>query len=100
MAVPEAQRWLFWDVDPAQIDVERDRRYVLGRVLERGRWVDVTWAVTTYGERGILAFFKTGGHPELSKRTLSFWEAYFRTEENPCPNFTTSRPSNNAPWIE
>lgn len=50
-----------WDVDIDAIDLERDRRYVLGRLLERGRMVDVRWAVSIYGLDGVRDFFRPHG---------------------------------------
>jgi len=69
MSVPSDQDWLFWDVDSRAIDLARDRRYVLGRVLERGRLTDVRWAVSAYGLESVHEFFRTGAHPEVSQRT-------------------------------
>ena len=71
MAIPVEQRWLFWDVDPDALELERDKRYVLGRVLERGRLADVRWVVGVYGLDGLRDFFRTGGHPELSPPTMT-----------------------------
>ena len=31
---------LFWDIDPATLDFDRHRRYVVGRVLEHGTFED------------------------------------------------------------
>jgi len=83
MDVPEDQTWLFWDVDPAAIELERDARYVLGRVLERGRMVDVQWVVGRYGLERIRAFFRAGAHPEVSLRTWTFWRVFLNEEDEP-----------------
>lgn len=100
MVVPVEQRWLFWDVDPAAIDLERDRRYVLARVLERGRLADVRWAVGVYGVDGVQAFFRNGGHPELSRATVGLWRAFFNESGEPWPNPTNWRKTSAAPWID
>jgi hypothetical protein len=39
---------LFWDVDPATLDMDRHRKYIFARVLERGTFFDID-------ERGSLA---------------------------------------------
>jgi hypothetical protein len=37
VAIPTKMRWLFWEVDPGKIDVERHADYVIARVVEYGR---------------------------------------------------------------
>jgi hypothetical protein len=44
---PEVER-LFWDVDPAGIDLARHADYVLERVMARGGWVAMQWLRRTY----------------------------------------------------
>ena len=41
--IPTELAWLFWDVDPAQIDLERHRDYILERVMMRGDWFAMRW---------------------------------------------------------
>ncbi|HEY1534244.1 MAG TPA: hypothetical protein VGF76_09500 [Polyangiaceae bacterium] len=100
MGVPAERRWLFWDVEPDAIDLERDRRYVLARVLERGRLADVRWAAQVYGLDGVHEFFRTGGHPELSRATVGLWRAFFNEQGDPWPNPTSWRKTSAAPWID
>jgi hypothetical protein len=40
MAPPEALHWLFWDVEPTSLELQQHVRYILARVLERGRLSD------------------------------------------------------------
>jgi len=100
VSVPSEHAWLFWDVNPAKIDLARDRRYVLGRVLERGRLVDVRWALGHYGLDGFREFFEQGGHPELSRRTRAFWRAFFKVSDDQWPNASSSRKNSSAPWVD
>jgi hypothetical protein len=98
MAPPEALHWLFWDVEPADLDLEQHAHYILARVLERGRLSDVTWAIGAYGLDTIHAFFRDAAHPELSARTLAFWRALFRAEDTPWRTVPAWRKSSSAPW--
>ena len=41
-------RRLFWDVDPATIDEQAHRRYVIQRVLERGSLEDIRATIAHY----------------------------------------------------
>lgn len=100
MAVPKEHVWLFWDVDPSAIDLERDRRYVLSRVLERGRLADLRWLVGVYGLEGIQDFFQKGAHPEVSRATRAFWRAFFDEKGGEWPDTSSWRTSSAAPWID
>jgi hypothetical protein len=100
MSIPVEHRWLFWDVDPSAIDLDRDRRYVLGRVLERGRLVDVRWVVSRYGLEGVHEFFRAGAHPEVSRATRSLWHAVFTDDGDEWPTQPSSRSPSAAPWID
>jgi hypothetical protein len=100
MAVPAERNWLFWDVDPNAIDLLRDRRYVLARVLERGRLSDVRWVVREYGLEGLHEFFQSGGHPELSRATVALWQAFFDERGDAWQTSASWRKSSAAPWID
>lgn len=47
--VGSLDRRLFWDVDIADIDEERHKRFIIQRVLERGGLEDIRNAVRHYG---------------------------------------------------
>ncbi|HEX6763928.1 MAG TPA: hypothetical protein VF103_00590 [Polyangiaceae bacterium] len=100
MVVPSEHAWLFWEVKPGAIDLERDRRDVLGRVLERGRLADVRCIVREYGLERVRDFFRAGAHPEISRKTRSFWRAFFNEVGDEWPDASRSRPINGAPWID
>jgi hypothetical protein len=44
---------LFWDVDRNSVDLEKNARWLLGRVLERGRWEDWLLIRNHYGRQRI-----------------------------------------------
>ena len=98
MAPPTAIAWLFWDVDPASIECDRDEGYILPRVLESGGMAEVRWAIATYGRDRIHRFLRDVGHPELSPRTLTFWRAVFKAEAETWATSPDWRRSNCAPW--
>ena len=98
MSIPEEMRWLFWDADVGSIDIDRDAVDILARVLERGRLADVKWAMRTYGLERIRRFFAESGHPGISRRTLSFWKAFFGTEGKTWRAKASFRMSSSIPW--
>jgi len=99
MGLPERLHWLFWEVDPWEIDVERHADYVIARIVERGRMEDVDWVLATYGDDRVHRFFRDVGHPELSPRTLSFWRAYFQAKDERWTDTAAWRRSSSVPWI-
>lgn len=98
--VPAEHAWLFWDVDWRAIDVARDRRYLMSRVLEHGRLADVRWLVELYGLPAIRDFFESGGHPEITGPTLSLWRAAFNAQGGAWPSQPSWRTNSSAPWID
>jgi squalene cyclase len=96
--VPDELAWLFWEVDPSELEVFEHRTFIIPRVLEKGRFTDVKWVLSTYGEAEVHAFLRDVGHPELSRRTLAFWRAYFEADGEVWRTFP-SRTTSGAPWI-
>lgn len=98
--LPESIRWLFWEVDFEAIDVDHDTDYILARVLERGRMMDVRWAMQQFGMDRIHAFFRDVGHPEISERTLAFWRTVLDAEGESWVERPAWRTSNDVPWLD
>jgi hypothetical protein len=90
---------LFWNVDFGRLDAERDADFILSRVLERGRLVDVRWAVSRYGLARIHRFFRDAPRLELSPRTVRLWRVVLRAEEEKWPEPPAWRRSSSVPWI-
>jgi len=91
-------RWLFWDVEPDALDLAEHARFVILRVLEKGRSSDVGWLLVQYGEDRIHELLRTTVTTELSPRTLAFWRAYFRAEQEDWPTPPAFRRSSWPPW--
>lgn len=70
--IPPELGWLFWDVDPTQIDVERDRDYVLERVMTRGDLLAMRWLIAQV-EKLVLAEFLLRRGDRLTPRDRAFW---------------------------
>ena len=87
---------LFWDADPADLDYDRHRRYVVQRVLERGTVSDLGQIFRLYSMQGVVETAKT--LRALEPRALSFVACI---ANEPKENFRcyTQRQSSQAPWI-
>ena len=97
--IPKRHHWVFWDVDPKKLDTAGAAHYLLPRILEFGGIAEVRWAIKTYGMEGIHRFLREVGHSELSDRTLGFWRAALRAENEVWASPPTWRRNSGAPWI-
>ena len=73
--VPETFRPLFWDTDAAKIDVRKNSRYIVERVLELGGLDALIWMERFYPARKIIEVLKTSR--KISKKSKNFWEVWF-----------------------
>ena len=86
---------LFWDADPADLDMDKHKAYIVDRVLERGRWEDWLLIRNYYGLEKIkeIALNIRGMYPE----SLSFIALMTHTPENQFRCYTLLQ-SKNRPW--
>jgi hypothetical protein len=96
--IPDEIRWVFWDVDPAELDPDRDANYILPRILEHGGLAEVRWLIGRFGLERIHAFLRDVGHPELGGRTLAFWRAVFQAEDETWASPPDWRRHKSIPW--
>lgn len=76
------KRTLFWDVDRESIDPERNKRFIIERILARGDVDDFRFAEGLYGSdtlRETLLKAKT-----IDRKSLSFWCFYFNIDKQRC----------------
>ena len=66
---------LFWDCDPATLDLEKHKRFIIHRVLTRGRWSDWKLLRKTYPEDILKE--ETMQMRQLDPRSLAFCSAIF-----------------------
>jgi len=95
--LPAALHKLFWDVDPATVQVDAHRNFILDRVLELGGIEAVRWAERTYGTAGIRGYFLARGCRVLSAKTRAFWQAMLNLDEATC-TAKSSYPTSNPLW--
>jgi len=71
---PFAQN-LFWDVDINDVDLQKHKRYIVERVLTRGKMQDFEKLLTLYSKEEIRIELKKS--KELDPKTLHFCSWYF-----------------------
>jgi hypothetical protein len=70
--LPREVEELFWETDPAGVDLERHRDYVMERVMARGGWEAMRWLRRTYA-RELLADFLLRKGSRLAPRERAYW---------------------------
>jgi len=73
--IPAEYRHLFWDTDPAKIDIKSNQRYIIERVLEFGRIDALRWLQLTYPTKSIIETLLTTR--KISVRSKNFWGVWF-----------------------
>lgn len=89
--LPPAVAKLFWDVDPAQIDLEKHRDYVIERVMARGTWAAMQWLQKAY-RPAVLADFVHRKGQRLPPREEAYWALVAGVE------VTQRRGGGRPPW--
>lgn len=64
---------LLWDVDPASLDLDSDRAYVMERVMTRGTWEAMKWLLAAYAPSVIREYLEQRGARTLPPSVLAFW---------------------------
>lgn len=82
--IPEKFRWLFWETNPGEIDLEQHEPYIIERFLEYGTWEGIRWLRKTYNDERIRTYVLKRGYRTLSKKTLSFWKFLLHLEKEEC----------------
>lgn len=70
---PPSVLLLLWDVDPAGIDLDRDRWFIMERVMSRGSWDAMRWLRARYPREVLAEFVRGEGQRKLSPRDLAYW---------------------------
>lgn len=97
--LPPRLKRVFWNVDFAKLHPDRDVDVIIARVVEFGVLDEVRWLIDRYGLERIHEFFREVGSPEITDRTVAFWRAVFKAENEQWPRPPTWRRNSSAPWV-
>ena len=73
LRLPQCLETLFWDCDPRALTWERNRAFIIRRVLDRGDWQAMQWLRQAVGDGAIRDWFLTKRGRGLDPRKLRFW---------------------------
>ncbi|MBI4680943.1 MAG: hypothetical protein HY753_07015 [Nitrospirae bacterium] len=74
--VPEGFHYLFWDTDPKSIDLKKNARYVIERVLELGGLDALRWLQRNYPTRHIIETLEISR--KITPKSRNFWTIWFK----------------------
>lgn len=74
--IPKGLKYLFWDIDTTNLDCEQYKQFIIERILEKGDFNAVSWAIHTYKIDTIREIIYTPIN--LSRQTINFWKGYFK----------------------
>ena len=78
--IPTFLKKYFWDVDLAQLDVEKHSRFIIERILEYGRPEAVRWMRETFSPAQIKQVIMTSKN--LSPKSANFWGFIFHLSKD------------------
>ena len=72
--IPGEHAQIFWNVDEAKLDLDRDAAFIITRILSQGAIAQTDWLRARYGDRKIRAVLRAPrGARELSVRDVAYW---------------------------
>ncbi len=86
---------LFWDVDSSKLDVEKNKRLIIDRVLSLGTLKEFKAILGVYGKAVIKNEVQNIGYFDV--KTLEFIVSYFGIEKHKMKCYTKKQ-SNRAHW--
>ena len=69
-------RPIFWDLDAEKLDLQKNARQIIERILEWGDLEQVRWMIKTYSKEEIIEAVK--GSRQLSSKSANFWATYYK----------------------
>jgi hypothetical protein len=72
--LPEMLRDLLWDHDFGQLDWQKHRDFIVGRVLQAGSWEAISWLRTVLGDEELRDWIERRRGRSLSAKQLRFWQ--------------------------
>jgi hypothetical protein len=73
----------FWDVDFEKLDLDKSRRFILNRVIDRGNTPSLRWALSIYSKDEIRELILTSR--DLSRKTANFWADMLAVDKSQVP---------------
>ena len=79
MSVPERFKSLFWDTSLINIQIKRNARYIIERVLESGDLDAIQWMQMVYPVRTIMDTLNVSRN--ITAKSKNFWMIWFGVDD-------------------
>lgn len=89
--VADFSRHLFWDVDIAKLEMDKNRRFLVGRVIQRGNLDDLHKLLSYYGKSEVREIVKE--LPWMNEKDMAFVHIFFDIPFNEMRCFTRDSPA-------
>lgn len=70
--LPEDLQAILWSKDIHDVNLKKDKNYIIHQILAYGRWKDLLWLAKTYGYDQIYKTFITNPAKDYSERSFNF----------------------------
>lgn len=74
---------LFWDANLEELDEQKNRDFIIQRILEKGNLEDLNWAVEFYGKDYMQEVFLKN-FDVIDSKSRNFWCFYFNLNKEEC----------------
>jgi hypothetical protein len=76
--LPELLKPLFWEYDFGSLSVERDKDFLIRRILTRGDWSAIAWLRRRIGDKLLRKWILEHEGRGLSPQQLRFWQVMLK----------------------
>lgn len=80
---PLEKKTLFWDTDTSTIDMVKNKRYIIERILKFGDFDDYRWMRSVYSVEDMKNVILEE-RVDLDPKSINFWCRNFGIEESIC----------------
>ena len=84
---PLLKKSLFWDTNPETIDLQKNKRYVIERILRFGNFEEYRWLKDTYSPEDIRLVIERE-RSQLDRKSLNFWSQMYQIDNSHAPGNT------------
>jgi len=80
---PLTKKSLFWDTDINTVDMVKNKRYIIERILKFGDFDDYKWMQNTYSTKDVKNVILEK-RSDLDPKSINFWCHNFGIKESIC----------------
>lgn len=74
--IPKHLQGILWSVDINQLDLERDKSYIIHQILKYGSFANISWLFKTYSKQNIAQTFIEKPSKSYPKSVFYFIKNY------------------------